>query len=108
DGEHVLVLDEAGPADLRDVVFPGTCDAHGDLVGPAGPDACGCGRHDVAVAVGGAGGWGGEVTVLDGQPHHRAEALDIGVHAGGPAGFAGAPAVVEAEVGIKACGHQMP
>src|SRR5690606_40897745 len=38
DGEHVLVLDEAGPADLWDVVFPSARDARGDLVGLAGPD----------------------------------------------------------------------
>src|SRR5690606_25574546 len=30
DGEHVLVLDEAGPADLWDVVFPSARDARGD------------------------------------------------------------------------------
>src|SRR5690606_34379466 len=47
DGEHVFVLDQAVPADLRDVVFPSARDAHGDLVGPAGPYAGGAGRHDV-------------------------------------------------------------
>src|SRR5690606_5710063 len=64
DGEHVLVLDAAGPADFRHVVLAGARDAHGDLVGPAGPGAGGAGRHDVAAAVSGTGRWRGEVAVL--------------------------------------------
>src|SRR5690606_31985056 len=103
----VLVLDEAGPADLWDVVFPSARDARGDLVGLAGPGAGGAARDDVAVTVDGAGRGRGEVAVLHGQPHHRAEAFEVGVHAGGPAGFAGAPAVVEAEVGPGA-GRRSP
>ena len=69
------------------------------LVLPA-PHARGSGRNEVTVTVGGAGRWSGQVAVFHGQADHRAEALEVGVHAGVPAALAERPAVVEPKVRV--------
>lgn len=61
-----LVLDVAKPADLGRVVLPDIGNSHRDLVGFACPHARGSGRNEVAVAVGGAGRWRGQVAVFHG------------------------------------------
>ena len=75
-------------------------DANGDLVGLTSPRADGGGRNEVAVAIGGTGRWRGQVAVFHGQADHRAEALEVGIHAGVPAALAERPAVVESQVRI--------
>ena len=73
--KHGLVLDEAQPAYLGDVVLPSAGNPRGDLVGFAAPDAGGTSGNQVAVAVDWAGRRRGQVAVFDRQADDGAQPL---------------------------------